>query len=210
MGEWTLLRSHLSYKQNRGTKRSTRRCSFQWYHRRPSNSNRVTNARQCGADDGIFCLCSGVVLGIGRQVTDFVTQPFLATTHFLASKYIWRRTVEQETDLAGLNSRNFYSRHVEFLRAPHMNRNKNSGPKGLLRSLSCQRSGPSLPLFTQEPELNSQNLYSGTEMYLGPTWVLYKLVGNFAMTGLIRAAGLQEYLQQNKLYVHPSVEFEQN
>jgi hypothetical protein len=23
-------------------------------------------------------------------------------------------------------------------------------------------------------------------MYLGPTWVLYKLVGNFAMTGLTR------------------------
>jgi len=61
MGEWTLLRSHRSYKQNRGTKRSTRRCSFQWYKRRPSNSNRTTNARQCGADDGIFCLCSGVV-----------------------------------------------------------------------------------------------------------------------------------------------------
>jgi len=27
-------------------------------------------------------------------------------------------------------------------------------------------------------------------MYLGPTWVLYKLLGDFAMTGLIRAAGL--------------------
>jgi len=67
-----------------------------------------------------------------------------------------------------------------------MDRNKKSGPKGLLRSLSCQRSGPSLPLFTQEPELNSQNLYSGIEMYLGPTWVLYKLVGNFAMTGPIK------------------------
>jgi len=67
-----------------------------------------------------------------------------------------------------------------------MDRNKKSGPKGLLRSLSCQHSGPSLPLFTQEPELNSQNLYSGTEMYLGPTWFLYKQLGNFAMTGLIK------------------------
>ena len=116
----------------------------------------------------------------------FRYEPFLATLSFFGEKIFLATAVEQETDLAGLNSLNFYSRHVEFLRAPHMNRNKNSGPKGLLRSLSCQRSGPSLPLFTQEPELNSQNLYSGTEMYLGPTWVLYKLVGNFAMTGLTR------------------------
>ena len=98
MGEWTLLRSHRSYKQNRGTKRSTRRCSFQWYKRRPSNSNRTTNARRCGADDGIFCLCSGVVGGF-----EF---PFFGDAHFLARKYCWRRTVEswdygQETDLAG-------------------------------------------------------------------------------------------------------------
>ena len=38
--------------------------------------------------------------------------------------------------------------------------------------------------------LNSRNLYSGTEMYLGPTWILYTLVGNFAMTGLMKTASL--------------------
>ena len=27
-------------------------------------------------------------------------------------------------------------------------------------------------------------------MYLGPTWILYKLVGNFAMTGLMKTASL--------------------
>ena len=52
--KWTILRSHRSYGQKWGTKRSARRCSFKWYHRRPSNSNRATNARRCSADDGIF------------------------------------------------------------------------------------------------------------------------------------------------------------
>ena len=27
-------------------------------------------------------------------------------------------------------------------------------------------------------------------MYVGPTWILYKLVGNFAMTGLMKTASL--------------------
>ena len=27
-------------------------------------------------------------------------------------------------------------------------------------------------------------------MYLGPTWVLYKLLGDFAMTGLMKTASL--------------------
>ena len=33
-------------------------------------------------------------------------------------------------------------------------------------------------------------------MYLGPTWILYKLVGNFAMTGLMKTAlpGLLEVM----------------
>ena len=74
-----LSRSHRSYEQNRGTKRSTRRCSFQWYHRRPSNSNRANNARRCGADDGIFCLCLGVVGGF-----EF---PFFGDAHF------WRENI---------------------------------------------------------------------------------------------------------------------
>ena len=90
MGEWTLLRSHRSYKQNRGTKRSTRRCSFQWYKRRPSNSNRATNARQCGADDSIF-----VFVRVWSEVGGFEF-PFLATAHFLARKYCWRRTVRRD------------------------------------------------------------------------------------------------------------------
>ena len=53
---------------------------------------------------------------------------------------LWRASIPEICPLAGLNSRilsrNFYSRHVEFLRAPRMNRHKNSGPKGLLWSLS--------------------------------------------------------------------------
>ena len=53
-GKWTILRPHRSYGQKWGTKRSARRHSFRWYDRRPSNSNRETNARQCGAVYGIF------------------------------------------------------------------------------------------------------------------------------------------------------------
>ena len=163
MGEWTLLRSHLSYKQNRGTKRSTRQCSFQWYHRRPSNSNRATNARQCGADDGIFCLCLGVVGGRRLWISLFWRRSFFGEKILLATdrwvtdrRQIWRGSIPEICPLAqfpkfvlwrALNSRNFYSRHVEFLRAPHMNRHKNSGPKGLLRSLSLPTLRSFSPFF---------------------------------------------------------------
>ena len=130
---------------------------------------------------------------------------FLATTHCLARKYFWRRTVEQETDLAGLNSQNLSQipgfggpQFPKFLFPPRWIptlpliwiETKTLALKVYCGHLACQRSGPSLPLYTHRPTNNSQNLYSGIEMYLGPTWILYKLVGNFAMTGLIRAAGL--------------------
>ena len=133
MGEWTYFRSHRLYKQNQGTKRSTRRCSFQWYHRRPSNFNRATNARRCGADDSIFGL---------RQV--WSTSLIFWRENIFVFNFLGRALSRVDLLSRQTNDRFggpqfpkfIHSRHVKFLRAPHMNRHKNLGPKGLLRSFS--------------------------------------------------------------------------
>jgi len=99
-------------------------------------------------------------------------------------------TTDRRQIWRALNSRNFYSRHVEFLRAPHMNRNKNSGPKGLLRSLSL----PTLRSFS--PCLHTSTHKQFPKFIFGDRDVFRSYVGfiqttwGFCDAGLIRAAGL--------------------
>jgi hypothetical protein len=71
------------------------------------------------------------------------------------------------TDLAGLNSLNLYSLHVEFLRAPHIIQTKTLTLKVCCGHLACQRSGPSLPLFTQEPQTVPLVSKLGTKILCG-------------------------------------------
>ena len=183
-------------EQKWGTKRSARQCSFQWYQRQSPNSNKnlqdeirrwwryFLSLLGCGRRGwGLWISLFGDPLIFGEKI-------YLALDHWglpLHGPHPQSSTCKhviawQETDLAGLNSQNFYSRHVEFLHVPHMNRNKNSGPKGLLRSLSLPTLGSFSPSFHTRTTKSSTGKQDRKDLrriariwYLGPTWILYKL-----------------------------------
>jgi hypothetical protein len=161
MGEWTYFRSHRLYKQNQGTKRSTRRCSNGRIsaHTGRINKTRVPKEAQ---DDALSNGTTGDrQTSTGRPTRgDVVRMTVLSlwsgrNSGTGASLIFWRENIFvfnflgralSRVDLLSRQTNDrfggpqfpkfIHSRHVKFLRAPHMNRHKNLGPKGLLRSFS--------------------------------------------------------------------------
>ena len=116
-----------------------------------------------------------VLFGCGRR-SEALNFPFWRQLIFWRENIVGDGPLSPETTdrrqiWRALNSRNFYSRHVEFLRAPQMNRNKNSGPKGLLRSLSL----PTLRSFS--PSLHTSTLKQFPKFIFGDRDVFRSYVG---------------------------------